>query len=285
MTRRLLLATLAIFLFACSKSGPGAPPAPSASEPSVKTFKANVDFRGVSFRSDESLFSEVKAEVLPPTPLESPDDKPEDNWPEHARFSFAPPANQTRHPTFWEPELRVVDLAAYRDVYKVSPEYVDLLDVMIQWLKDAIDPGIASASRIPFLPFVDASQTFWVHLKRVDFAGGKGVAFVTQYDIEPSVVSNYGLTWIYQGVSDDGRNYVLATFPIRSSIASDDDDPIKPHRGYRPPQTFGEIEANQKAYEAYVAGVRKDLEAASPSKFEPDLGLLEKLIGSLRLNK
>jgi hypothetical protein len=276
---------IALFLPACSKSEPDIKPAPAGPEPSVQTFKADVDFRVISFRSDESVFSQVKAEVMPATPLESPDDKPEDNWPEHARFSFAPPAHQTTRQTYFDAELRIVDLAAYRDAYKVSPEYVEGLDQEIQKLKELIDRGTASGSELPFLPFVDAHQSLWVHLKRVDFAGGKGIAFVTQYVFEPIPINNQGLTWIYQGLTDDGGTYVLATFPVRSSVASDADDPDTPHRGYRASDGYGQTEGHRRAYETYLAGVKKALDAARPSGFEPNLEILEKIIGSLRLGK
>ena len=297
------IAIVLVSTASCSRKQP-APPAPPepapapANESAPQTFKGAVDFHGVHFTNDESVFSDVAAEIVPATPLEDPEDKPDDNWPEHVRFSLSP-AREPKHETFFEPEIRVVSISDYKEAFQVEPRYVETMETDIDrlkklitnpssyipaklhWFEDSTSGG--DTGGIPFLPFVDASQVFAVHVTRVDFNGGSGLAFVTQYDIEPSLVNNAALTWIFQGFTSDGEKYIVATFPIRSSILAETGSQEEGHRGYKPGD-FSRVAA-QKALYAYVESVRSDLERLPANQFEPDLASLEKLIRGIRIDR
>jgi hypothetical protein len=285
----LIAIALAVGLVAvsCSHDQTSAPKSSGSSNAnsSPQPLKGSVDFHGVHLDSDETDFSSVSPEVVAATPLEDPEDKPDDNWPEHVRFSFVPPQNDSKRETFFEREIRVLGISDYKKTYQVEPKIVEEMDKQIKSLNKLISDPASTAKEIPFLPFVDAEQAFAVHAKRIEFSGGKGIAFVTQYNIEPSLVSNDGLTWIFQGFTDDGQKYIVATFPVSCPVAADSADSEQGHRGYKLPRDFFSDKGNQKAYDAYVEGVRSDLQGLPDDKFQPDLGRLEKLIRSIRVTQ
>lgn len=250
---------------------------------SLQGSEKRISFEGVSFTYDSNLFNEVKPGIADASPLEDPSDKPDNVAPRHINFRFKGEYAKSHKQDFFNPKIAVYPVDEYKQAFS-SKDYVDSLEKEIDKLKAMLaQQPDAWKGEIPYIPFIDASQAFRAHASRADFQNGKGIIFLTQYNIEPSLINNQQLTYIFQGITDDGKYYVLATFPVSASVLPDNTR-AKNHLGYTLPEFFDKnAEANKKAYDAYTARVSSELEKLPADKFNPDITLFEKLVRSIRV--
>ena len=217
------------------------------------------------------------------SPLENADDKPDYVFPRHVLFKVTGPYASKPESSHFKPEISVYPLDGFPQAYAVSKGSVKGINSEINKLRKLLSQTtVPQGGQIPYLPFVDATQTFRAHVKRIDFQGGKGILFLTQYDIEPSLVNNEGLTYIFEGITNDGLYYVLAEFPIAAPGLADSFESTS-HEGYTVP-SFPYSPAAQKAYEQYVARVVRKLEELQPNQFDPDLLMLEQVVRTIRVH-
>ena len=99
----------------------------------------------------------------------------------------------------------------------------ELLDVSLSNVVNNISADFASAEdlieEIPFLPYQAAEHTGICLPLSLDFEKGTGVRFVTTFDETVSAITgNSNLYYAFQGLSSDGKYYVSAVFPLRSSV-------------------------------------------------------------------
>lgn len=257
---------------------------PSSKVESVQGSEKRISYEGISFTYDSNLFSDVKPGTAAAAPLQDASDKPDYVAPKHINFRFRGEYAKKYKQSFFNPKVAVYSVDEYKQAFSLSKDYVTNLEKEIENLKTVLaQPPDAWKGEIPYIPFIDASQAFHVHTKRADFQNGKGMLFLTQYNIEPTLINNQQLTYIFQGLTDDGKYYVLATFPVSTSMLPDG-IAAKDHLGYTLPESFDKnAAANQKAYDAYVTKVSGELAKLSDDKFDPDLALFEKLVRSIRV--
>jgi hypothetical protein len=183
-------------------------------------------FMGVSFLYDRTLATSVKPEIVVAAPLEREGDKPDSVNPRHVLFSFTGPYASKKSSSFFPPMIRIYPIEDFKNALAVSPEDVQAFEAQVEALSSLLggDQSLIPVSeKIPFLPYgVDASQEFHTHLQRLSFAQGTGIAFLTQYSIEPSLINNEGLFYTFQGLTYDRRFYVTATFPTSASFLPND---------------------------------------------------------------
>ncbi len=255
-----------------------ADPAPMNNK--VETAKRNVEFKGVRFAFDPQIFGEVEAEELDERLLENETDKPDGVAPRRIVFRLRKPG-QSREAT-----ITVYPIADFKRVWApVEKNSTKRFDQDLSDLRKAIeDAAFRVNGQIPYLPFVDAEQTFQAKVKKLPFPSGEGITFLTQIDIEPSLVNNEGLTCIFQGLSGDEKHYVLAEFPVGAPF-------LAPHyeaaesEGYRLPADFFADASNAKKHRAYVSKMRERLEKLPPDQFAPNLLHIEEVISSLSVAK
>lgn len=242
----------------------------------------SVSYRGVTFSYDPSLATEIKGKVLPAIVLENADDKPDGIMPEHIAFTLVGSYASGHKSSFFAPEIHIYPIEAYKRALIISEKYVQQLEGDVEKLKSLLSEEPTAVNQaIPFLPFgIDATQSFRAHVKFVEFKDGKGVLFVTQYDIEPSLVNNSGLVYVFQGISNDGVYYISATFPITApSLNLPKEYETGTYEDYKLPTVFGKDD--EKNYSEYRAKMVRKLEELPPDKFEPGLNKFEELIRSL----
>jgi hypothetical protein len=123
----------------------------------------------------------------------------------------------------------------------------------------------------------EAQQAFVSNVKYVNFRNGKGVFFLTQWDTETSQITNDGLEYAFQGITDDGKYYVYAEFSVSAPTLLNGNEPAV--------IAWNEKEylllRQSKEYQAYVRRVAAQLEALRGDEFKPKLGSFERLISSL----
>jgi hypothetical protein len=261
-----------------------------------------ISYEGVSFTYNSSLAPEVKAETIPATV----DGKPCDIVPEHPAFTLVGYTLPKGLPG-GDPQIRVFPIAKFREgvaiaskqyaksvVYPPSPpDWTTYFDEEVRVLKLLLADKPAQANvgsflakargesecsaEMPFLPMWEACQAFTGHVRYLNFKNGKGVFFLTQWDRETTQVTNEGLEYAFQGITDDGKHYVYAEFSVAAPFLPKGDEPEV--------VTWNEknylLSHKSKAYQDYLRPVLTRLEALPTNKFQPNLELLERLIESL----
>jgi hypothetical protein len=238
---------------------------------------------GVTLTYDASLAGEARGETVPASPLENADEKPDGVYPEHVAFMLVGRSVAPRD-SFSEPVVRVCAVADYLKAFAVSPRYVKDARRTLDELRRLIRRrSVALKGNVPMLPFPDATEVFHARVKYLRFRGGSGVAFLTQSQQDDELINNQHVTYEFRGLTDDGRFYVSATFPVGAPVLAATRDAAG-HDGYTLPTQPGGRRERQK-YAAYVERVRLKLERLRPGQFDPDLRLYDELLSSLEIRK
>ncbi len=227
---------------------------PTAGEPDVA-------FEGVSFSYDDSLAAEVTAQLIPSSDMEGV--PPWEVVPEHKLFSFS---GYVLPDTFHEPRIMVYPVGEYEALNPAVRETVIRL-------KQLLVEKPAVADYIPFLPMFNASQMIRTQIVYLDFHGGSGVRFLTQYTQAYVQVNSTELFYTFQGLTDDGNYYVAAILPVSN--------PILPADGSEIPG--GDIEAFASDFENYTRDIEQQLNSQPPDNFTPHLAPLDDMIRSLQV--
>jgi hypothetical protein len=153
-----------------------------------------------------------------------------------------------------------------------------------QALQDLLQKGLkpARCARIlqgepalPFLPWVNAQQTFCSQPQVVQFPGGKGIRYLTYYSQDPSPVLEQHVFYTFQGMTNDGKFYVSVSFPVQTGIfpTQPPDCPQCSEPNYNPFPEWTKMLTEQL----------NQLHAQPADQFRPSLLLLDKLIKSIRI--
>lgn len=249
-----------------------------------------VDYQGVSFKYNVSLASEIKAEIKPASALQYETDTGEGVVPEYIAFQPIGTYTSQHEASFFSPEIDIYPIATYKTVLAKSKSYTQKFEGDIRTLRAMLSEQPPSIDKkIPLLPFgIGASQVLRARVKYINFQNGRGVMFLTQYNIEPALINNQGLTYTFQGLTDDGVYYVSAIFPVTAPFLPESYD-IESTEGYTlvPPRSFQgrEYESFENDYAAYIARVISKLERLPDESYQPNLAILEDLIQSLKVQK
>lgn len=234
-----------------------------------------VNFKGISFSYNRQVFGKVKIEEINEAPLESADDKPGENFPKHVEFTF----EKTKHSS--GARIAIIQIANYRRMFAVSKGMTKAFDENLAAVQKVLkNKGYRVKDQIPVMPFYDAHQTFTAKVKHISFQNGNGILFLTQIDHEASLINNEGLTYYFQGMTTDRRNYIFAVFSARISFLPDSWAATE-FEGYKLLGYYKE--GDVKGYEEYVSKMTKRLENLPPEKYEPHLKYFEEIISSLNV--
>ena len=282
----------------------GFPPRTSQASPGGRARDLKeINYRGVRFSYDSSLAPSVKPETIPA----SVEGKLCDLWPEHPAFTFAEYPSVSGLPKGF-PQLRVFPLAEFRKAFDIAGKkdaeqvvyppnptpWTDYFDKEVRVLKELLaakpkarvgaflarargEKGCGGA--MPFLPMWEACQAFTSQVHYVDFKNGSGVFFLTQWDRETEQISNAGLEYAYQGITNDHRYWVYAQFAVSAPFLPSGKEPhvmAWNEKNYL-------LSHQSKKYQTYLRPVLAKLEALPATQFQPNLDLLDKLIQSLEV--
>jgi hypothetical protein len=82
-----------------------------------------------------------------------------------------------------------------------------------------VGPGIlAVIAMIALLPWINMEQSFYAQPQIIEFNGGKGIRYVSYYAQGPESVLDRDVFYTFQGVTDDGKFYISALFPVQTGI-------------------------------------------------------------------
>ena len=154
--------------------------------------------------------------------------------------------------------VKIISFEDYRRMYPVSMNYTKTFNENIKNLQKVLkDEKFRVKGEVPFIPFYDAHQEITAKVKHLSFQNGKGIFFLTQYNQDASFINNDELTYFYQGISDDGKKYVLAEFPASASFLPKDNQ-ANEFEGYKIPYPLSDFDV--KIYKEYIAKITKRLD-------------------------
>lgn len=246
--------------------------------------EARIYLGGVSFTCDSSLGG-VAARIESARPLEEKNDKPDYVAPRRVAFTFNGAYAKRHEGSFFTPEIQVSRLDDFAKIHAIEPRYVEQLERQVRQLRSILSRRPKAIKKeIPYLPYVEGGQILLAHVKYITFKNGKGISFITQYAFEPTLISNQALTYMFEGITDDGKYYVTATFPISSSIL--------PAEFSREAAAAEGLDFNsgmftpafQKKHERYLVKIGRKLETLPRDEFQPTLKLFDGLVSSLSID-
>ncbi len=135
------------------------------------------------------------------------------------------------------------------------------------------DPPPAGEAVVPPLPFGDMHQPLAARVRFAQFGGGHGVGYVAHMtgDEATPVTEDTGLTYIYQGLTDDGRNYIFMSWPMPTDFLG---------------ETAGAAEAAVAADpETYYRAVADQIETADDDDMAKTLSGLSRMVRSLAVGR
>ena len=124
---------------------------------------------------------------------------------------------------------------------------------------------------LPFLPLFNAAQVMHSKVAFLDFENGSGVRFLTQFDQAPIPINNYELIYTFQGLTDDGKYYIAAIFPITHPSLPDDS------------MVDSGQEFNPKEFSTEMAESVVKLGNFSDMDFSPTISQLDEVIRSINV--
>jgi hypothetical protein len=242
-----------------------------------------VSYQKVEFYYADNLATDVNATIVPACVLQQASDKPDCAAPKHLAFTLVGyGVSQPENSFYRSPDIRIYPIAEFRKILTISP-YLQTFDTEVRSLQTLLRKKPASwQGKIPYLSYIDATQSFHTHLKYIKFKGGQGVGSVVRYDSERTLVQDRQLAYTFQGITNDGRYYISATFPIAApSLNLPKDGSITVHEGYQLPSSMALSYQQEKKHQVYLKRMRSKLEKMPADQYTPNLELLEELIGSL----
>lgn len=223
----------------------------------------NVSTKGVDFSYPVSMGKKFSAKKVAAVPLASPDDKPDGVAPEHWEITFAKTnAHVYVFPTT-DPKVK--------NFKKAYPTVADATKDLSSLLKNKS----AAPTNIPYLPWLDASTPINSKMKYLSFKNGAGVRYIATYQIEPEVVSNDGLLYSMQGLTEDGKYYVSAQIPVRSKTLPEKSDVAS--------WSKEKYDAFSKDFAKYSKKEELKLNKLAESAFSPSLADLDKIVSSIKV--
>lgn len=191
--------------------------------------------------------------------------------PDHLKFTLTGYQLQDK---FHEPQILVFPADEYAQGNPTAGE-------QIQKLKVILAGSPLSRDAMPVVPFFNAAQQFASRMQVINFQSGRGVRFLTQYAQYPAPINNHELFYHFQGLTSDGKYYVVAILPVEASILAEDDRPDSPI----PPGgvAFPTATGSDPAFpdQAYYDAVTQAMDAMYEDSFNPSLFQLDALIQSI----
>ena len=261
-----LLNNMAQSINATPELEPAAAPTPqatSASSQSDTTQTVNAEYGGASLSFSPALAQSAQGVTIPAaaTNINAPGGG---GAPEHIAFGFNG-ETLTADVNPFQPAVRIYPTEDWKELDPTIARQI----VALKTLLAAKPPTLEQ--HVPVLPVFNAEQVIHPQINYLNFKNGAGVRFVTFYSQAYSPITNDGLFYTFQGLTDDGKYYVTVFWQMRTD---------------KLPNTYQD--ANIKDYDAFVkqaetyyADTAKMLNELPPDAFTPNLALLDGMIESI----
>jgi hypothetical protein len=223
-----------------------------------------ISFEGVSFTIPSGMAGGANTDKM--TAMESNTDAPWDIAPTHLRFTLTDYQLQDK---FHEPRVFVYPAEEYAGMNPSAAEQMDRI-------KKILAGATPMQETLPTVPFFNAAAQIAANIKIIPFQNGSGVRFLTQYAQYAAPINNHEIFYHVQGLTSDGKYYVIAILPITAPILPDDEKPeaTVPEGGIPIPTDIG-------PNDVYYFSVTEKLNSLSTDAYTPSLNTLDALIQSI----
>ncbi len=227
-----------------------------------------VSYGKVSFVLPTGLASSALAGTMPAVPGIA-DGPGWDVAPEHVKFQLE---NYALPGMFHEPYILVFPAPEYAAVNEQAAKNIARLQAILS------GAAALTAENLPHVTTFNAAQAFAAQIKIVSFQNGTGVRFLTEYAQYYVTANNRDLFYMFQGLTGDGKYYILAILPASHPLLAHDENPESPIPAGGIP--FPGLD-DQAALEAYYPSVENLLNVSAPEAFTPTLTSLDALVQSI----
>lgn len=138
-------------------------------------------------------------------------------------------------------------------------------------------PYTGEEAPLPFLPWINARQSFCAHPMLLEFRGGRGIRYLGHYAQGPSPALEGQVFYTFQGLTEDGQFYISALFPVQTGIFPSQAPPC-PKCGEPDYDPFTE-------WRTLLTEQLNQLNAQPQEVFSPSLSTLDELIKSVRITE
>lgn len=239
-----------------------------------------IEFKGISFTYNPKVLGKISSEEVPAFPLEAADHKPDFVAPKHRRFTF-----RIAKAGWDEGSIEIYPVKDFPEMFAVDPYQVARIKKELGELRKLLkDKTHRFEGQIPYIPFIDASQSFQSKVQHFEFNEGKGVIFVTYWNTEMALVSNEHLMYIFAGLTNDDKYYVTAEMPI--SVKFLPETSTEEFEGYHTQFLYEDYETRDSIkprYRKYIQSISDRIEKLDSNEFRPQLKYFEELISSLKI--
>ena len=291
MHRKLALLGLAASTFACGglSTSPATAPevstivaatlqamtAPASTSANPPTAAGNAfSAEGVSLVIPAGVAGGTTAESVPAVTEQS--GAPWDVAPAYVRLTLQGYVLQNK---FFQPQIMVYPTAEYAAASNGAAISIPRLHAIL-----ASPSAPMTNDVLPRLPYANAEQAIGAAPKIVAFRNGNGVRVLAEYAQYFAPINNHDLFYHYEGLTTDGKSYVVATLPINAGFLAAESDPasVVPAGGVAFP---GADNADPIVFSTYYRAVADLLEATPPDAFQPTLTDLDSLIQSMQISR
>lgn len=266
-----LFSALTLFILSCNLLA-NTTPTPSIEQTQAPTIEptttpittsGTVTLNNVTFAIPQGLAKDALSEMVSAA---DPNSAPWDLAPAHLEFTLTSYQLQDK---FHQPKIFVYPAEEYAQAQPSVAEN-------IQRLKNIVADTPLSKDILPGVPTFNAGQLIAAKIGPVAFQSGSGVRFLTEYAQYPATINNQDLFYLFEGLTSDGKYYIIAILPVTAPILAENDKPdaIVPAGGIPIPVDTG-------PNESYYAEVTDKLNAMAAEDFQPALSVLDALIQSL----
>lgn len=232
-----------------------------------------VSFAGVSFVIPNGLATGAKSETVPA--VSDQGGAPWEVGPAYRKFTLQGYPLQGK---FFEPQIMIYPAQEYAAANQGAANSIQRLQTILSAASPALGNDV-----LPRLPYANADQIIGAQPVVIPFNGGSGVRVLAEYAQYTAVINNNELFYHFQGLTSDGKSYVVTTLPVNTAFLAASPDPT----ASTPPDGIpfpGTNVSDPSAYTNYYQQVTDRLSTTVPESFQPNLTLLDALIGSLQVS-
>ncbi len=253
----------------------GAPAASVSPRPTLFT-DGFVEFENVRFQFDRSSVEKVRVNVIPAAKLEDADIKPDGIGGRSLEFVLEKTGERAR--------ITVFKIAEYRDAFTGFPHYIEQRDSnlvsLIRTSKLENSWGIDEPVHVRWM---DAHHYFYAKAQIVNFRGGRGLLMLTQIGQDLPLVTNQGLQYFFQGLTDDGVYFVEMSFSAEMEGLPPNNDPVFA-KDYGLPQDYDRVE-NRAKFRDYVKKIAEQIDGSRDAALTPSPSEMRVFIKSFEVRQ
>ena len=266
----ILFCVITLLISSCNLPGTGTPtstplPETPIAVPTNTLANGNViTLNNVSLTIPTGLADDVQTEMV--SASTEANSAPWEIAPAHFKITLTGYPVQDK---FHEPQIFVYPADEFAQVSSIAAEQIDRLKKIL-----AGSPPLQET--LPNVPFFNAAPLIAANIKIIPFQSGGGVRALTQYSQYAAPINNHELFYHFEGLTEDGKTYIVAILPITAPILAEAEKPEAPV-----PADGVPIPTDIGPNDVYYTTITERLISLSPDEFTPSLNTLDNLVQSI----